>query len=123
MAGESPVTNSRVVQAFMAVLGAVQIGVFWWAFDQTVRLRTVEMEQGMVKARLEAVQPFASQDRAMLSTLQQQVVNQDKVLEKTVGLVRELNDVVQGLAKAQVEFRISIDRLEQRQTDRRAPLR
>lgn len=118
MAGESAGPGGGVVKALMAILGAVQVLIFWWGFDQTVRLRAVELDLATMKSASAAAQPFANQDRATLTSLQQTVSKQDQIMEKTVGVVRELSDVVQGMAKAQIEFRISIDRLEQRQIER-----
>ena len=112
--GEHGARNDSLVKAFMAVLGAVQIVVFWWAFDQTVRLRAVELEQSTQKASLAAVQPFAAHDRATLMSLQHMVTKQGQDAEMTIGLVRDLNTLVQSLAKSQIDFRIAMERLEQR---------
>ena len=102
-----------LMQLVTILVACLQAILLWWMFDQTARLRAVELSHGEQKASLAAVQPFASADRIVLTGMATTVNTQEAVLRQTVTLMQEINTMVQNLARQQVDLRTAIERLEQ----------
>ena len=104
------VGSSFTLTQFCTCLLGILWVVSWWNWqDQTMRLRTVEKELGDLKAGLKAIEPYMSTDRTAITQVVATVDRQDEKIKYVVGLATEMNSVLQGLAKAQIELRVRVE--------------
>ena len=106
---------------------------FWWVQDQTLQQRVqiahisaVEQRIAELTASIAATAPFIAKNRAVLDSMATTIIRQESSLEKTVLLVRDMNELLQTLARAQTkldyaqaELRTTVERLEQKRNGKR----
>lgn len=108
-----------VSQALVVLLVIIQAITFWWVQDVTVRLRQVEGDLIKLKTSIEAVQPYASADRILLTQLSTMVNTLNSAMGTATGLIRDMSESITTLSKGQIDFRVRLEEQLQRQESKR----